>query len=161
MLVVLPEPCRPVISTTEGSFVEVQAHRSAAAEHRHHLVAHDAEHGLVRREAPEHVLADRALAHPLQELLHHLEVDVGLEQRETDLAQRNVDVGRRERTAAPEGAEHALQPVTQRVEHVGPLLRRPHANTSPHRHRVPREMAARSALRRERRPPRAHTRGGK
>ena len=112
---------------------------AAAAEHRDHLVAHDAEHGLVRGEALEDVLADGALAHALEELLHDLEVDVGLEQGETDLAQRDVDVGGRERTASPEGPEDTLQPLAQRIEHVGPLLLAVTRTRPLIRHRRPRK----------------------
>jgi hypothetical protein len=96
----------------------LQAGRVAAAEQGDHLVADDAQHRLVRGEALQHLLADRALAHPLQELLHHLEVDVRLQQRQPDLAQRLVHVLGRERTPPPEGAEDILQAIAQRIEHV-------------------------------------------
>jgi hypothetical protein len=56
-------------------------------------------------------LAERTLAHLRDELLDDLEVDVGLEQRETDLAHRSGDGLLVELSAAAEVAESALEPV--------------------------------------------------
>ena len=66
----------------------------AAAQQRDHLVAHHADDRLGGREALEDLLAHGPDAHPLEELLGHLEVDVGLEQGQADLAQGGVDVAR-------------------------------------------------------------------
>ena len=109
-VVVLPEPCSPVISITEGSREEVwQTRRLVAAEQRHHLVAHDADDGLGGGEAAQDLLAGGAHAHAVEELLDDLEVDVGLEEREADLAERLVDVGLGEGPLAAEGAEDVLE----------------------------------------------------
>ena len=71
------------------------------AEERHHLVADDLDDLLRRREAAEHVLPHRPIAHAVDERLDDLEVDVRLEQREPNLAQRGLDVlGRQPRLAA-------------------------------------------------------------
>ena len=66
---------------------------------------------LARRQALRDVLADRALAHGLDEVLDDLEVDVRLEQREADLAHRARDRFVVERAALPQVAEGALEPV--------------------------------------------------
>jgi len=44
-------------------------------------------------------------------------VNVGLEQREADLAQRRVDLGLAEDTLASEGLEDPLEPFAERLEH--------------------------------------------
>ncbi len=79
------------------------------AEQRQHLVADDA-HDLLRgRQALEDFLIDGAIADPVDERLDDLEVDVGLEQRHADLAQRGLDGLLGQASFAPKGAEHALQ----------------------------------------------------
>ena len=83
----------------------------------HHLVPHHADHGLGGSQALQDILAGCARAHALEELLDDLEMDVGLEQGETDVAQRDVDVRLREGPVAAEVAEDALELVAERVEH--------------------------------------------
>ena len=65
------------------------------------------------RQALEHVLIDGAIAHPVDERLDDLEVDVGLEQRHADLAQRGLDGLLRQAGFAAKGAENALQAVAE------------------------------------------------
>ena len=62
-------------------------------------------------EALRHVLAERPLAHARDEVLHDLEVDVGLEQREADLAHRAGDRVLVEPASAAEVAERVLEAV--------------------------------------------------
>ena len=69
------------------------------------------------RQALDHVLAERPRLHPVDELLHDLEVDVGLEQRETDLAHRLRDRLLVQATLLAQVAERGLEPVAERVEH--------------------------------------------
>ena len=66
------------------------------------------------------VLAHRTRAHALDELLGDAEVDVGLEEREADLAQRGVDLGLAEDTLPAEGPEDPLEPFAERLEHADP-----------------------------------------
>ena len=66
------------------------------AEQREHLVADDLDDLLRRRQAAEDVLPHRPIAHAVDERLDDLEVDVGFEQRQADLAQRRLDVLRRQ-----------------------------------------------------------------
>jgi hypothetical protein len=94
----------------------LDARRGLAAEERHHLVADDADHGLRGGEALQDVLARRARAHALEELLHDPEVDVGFEQREADVAERRVHLALVEGAVAAEGPEHALELFAERVE---------------------------------------------
>jgi hypothetical protein len=62
-------------------------------------------------QALQNLLAEGALAYLGDELLDHLEVDVGLEQGETDLAHRSGDRLFVERSASTKVAESALEPV--------------------------------------------------
>ena len=55
------------------------------------LLVDDLHDLLAGREALQHLRAERALAHARDEVLDDLEVDVGLEQREADLAHRARD----------------------------------------------------------------------
>ena len=65
---------------------------------------------LAGRDALQHVLAERALAHLSYEVLDDLEVDVRLEQREPDLPHRTGDRLLVETTSLTEVAERALKP---------------------------------------------------
>jgi hypothetical protein len=104
-----------------------QRDRLGPREDRDHLVAHDAQHGLVGAEAPQHLLARGGYPHAVEQLLGDFEVDVRLEQRQTDLAQRGVDLGLAEHTVAPQGPEDPLKPLAQRLEqgHPPPARRTP------------------------------------
>jgi len=62
------------------------------AQRPHQFVVDDLDHLLARRQAAHHFLADSAFAHAANELLHHLEVDVSLQQRQAHLAHGDVDV---------------------------------------------------------------------
>ena len=66
---------------------------------------------LAGREALQDFLAQRPLAHVGDELLDHLEVDVGLEQRETDLAHGARDRLFVQLPPSSDVAERALQAV--------------------------------------------------
>ena len=90
-VVVLPEPCRPSISMTRGRSRRRRQPALRVAEQRQHLVADDLDDLLRRRQALEHVLVHRPIAHAIDERLDDLEVDVGFEQRQPDLAQRRLD----------------------------------------------------------------------
>ena len=91
--------------------------RRAGAHQLGQLLVHDLHDLLAGRQALLHVLRRGALAHLRDELLDDVEVDVGLEQREPDLAHRARDRLVVERPAALEVAERALQLVRERVEH--------------------------------------------
>ena len=87
------------------------------SEQLHHLVPHHPDHGLRGSQAPQDILARRADAHALEELLDDLEVDVGLEQREPDVAQGGVHVRLGEGAVAAQAAEDALELFAERIEH--------------------------------------------
>ncbi len=61
--------------------------------------------------------AGGALADARHEVLDDLEVDVGLEQREADLAQGDVEVGLGDPCLAAEALGDALQARRERFEH--------------------------------------------
>ena len=100
----------------------LEARRLLSAEQRHHLVAHDPDDGLGGGEALEDFLAGGLGAHALQEILGDLEVDVGLEEGEADLAQGGIDVRLGQGPLPAEGAEHPFELVAESVEHGGEVL---------------------------------------
>ena len=116
-VVVLPEPCRPHISTTAGVPSILQLAGVLAAERRGELVADDLDHLLGRRQALEHLLAECLLLDPGEKLLDHPEVDVGLEQRQTNLLQRRGEMLLGDPALALQAAEDVLELVLQTFEH--------------------------------------------
>ena len=74
-----------------------------AAEQLDQAVVDDLDHHLAGRDAAQHLLADRALADPGDEVLDHRQRDVGLEQRHPNVAQRALDVGTRSARRAASG----------------------------------------------------------
>ena len=109
--VVLPEPCRPAIRITVGGFVGEDELAAGAAHQLRELLVDDLDDHLAGVEALEHAGADRLLADVGDELLGDLEVDVGLEQREADLAHRLVDVGLAQLPARAQVRERALEAI--------------------------------------------------
>ena len=87
------------------------------AEQRDHFVADDPHDMLRRREAAENVLPHRPVTDAIDERLDDLEVDVGLEERETNLAKRGLDGFGRQLRLAPERFEDVLEACAERVEH--------------------------------------------
>ena len=90
---------------------------AALAEERDQLVAHHLEHLLIGGQAAEDLGAERLLLHPVDERLHHLEVDVRLEQRHADLAGGGGDVLLADAPLGAEIAEDALETLLQAFEH--------------------------------------------
>ena len=101
---------------TVGGLAECQP-RVARAHERGQLLVHDLHDLLAGGEALEDVLAERTLLHRGGEVPRDLEVDVGLEEREADLAHRLGDGLLVEAAAPAEAAERSLQLVGERVEH--------------------------------------------
>ena len=80
-----------------------------AAERRHQLFVDDLHDLLARVEPGQQVAADGPLTDPRDEVLDDLEVDVRLEQREPDLAQRDVEVALGDLGLAAQTTRDALQ----------------------------------------------------
>ena len=91
----------------------------AVAKQRDHLVADDLDDLLRGREAAEDslVLAEGAIADPVDKRLDDLEVDVGFEKRQPDLTQGGFDSLRRQTRFSPETLEDVLEPCAERLEH--------------------------------------------
>ena len=92
----------------------------ACAEEVDELVVDDLDDLLTGGEAVEDVAADRLLADARHEVLDDLEVDVGFEQGEPDLAHSRVHVGLADPAAAGQVAERRSQSLAEGVEH-GPI----------------------------------------
>ncbi len=82
------------------------------------LFVHDLDDLLARAQALLHVRAVRPFLDAGDELLHDLDVDVGLEQRQPDLAGDLVDVLLAQPAAAAQAREDAVKTVGEGVEHV-------------------------------------------
>ena len=82
-----------------------------AAEQRGELVHDDLDDVLRGRERIHHLGGEAALLGARDELLDDLEVDVGLQKREADLAHRGVDVLLGQAPLAAQAGEDALQAV--------------------------------------------------
>ena len=80
-------------------------------------VIDDLDDHLAGRDRLDDAGADRAVAHLVGEGAHHVERDVGLEQRAAHFAQRLVDVGLGERAAPRELVENAGELVGKALEH--------------------------------------------
>ena len=117
LVVVLPEPCKPAIRITAGGTVARSSGDIGLAHQRGQLVEHHAHHGLARRQAAHYVLSERTLLHPRDEVLHHRQGYVGLEQRHAHLAQCVLDVGLGEPRLAAQRLEHTGETIGQVVEH--------------------------------------------
>ena len=89
-----------------------------AAEDVDELVADDFDDLLGGREGGEDFLAHGLRLDGLDELLDDLEVDVGLQQRHADLAQRRLDVGFAQRAAAAQAVEHPCQAIAKALKHL-------------------------------------------
>ena len=88
-----------------------------SAEHVDQSVVHDLDDLLRAGDRLEDLLAERALAHRRNELADDLEVHVGLEQRDADIAQRVLEVRFADARATPEALEGRIQLVGQLLEH--------------------------------------------
>src|SRR4051794_26787510 len=102
---------------------ERDAHRGAAHQ-RGELLVDDLDDLLPRIELADDLRAEAALLHGRRELLDDLEVDVGLEQRETDLAHGPVDVVLGQRPVGADVGERLLELLGKGVEHGIASVRR-------------------------------------
>ena len=107
------------MATTAGIAAQVE-HPIALAEERDELVVDDLDDLLAGGQRLQDVLADGLLADARDEVLDDLEVDVGLEQGETDLAHGGIHVGLAHPAAAGQAVEGRSQTLAEGVEH-GPV----------------------------------------
>src|SRR5207247_6886728 len=89
------------------------------------LVADDLQDLLRGREAAKHILPHRAVADTVDERFDDLEIDVGFEQRETNFAERGLDVRFRQPRLAAKRLEHVLEAFAEGLEHIS-VLAGPH-----------------------------------
>ena len=81
----------------------------------------DADHGLARRQAGQHLLALRALLDVGNEILHHRQSDVCLEQSHAHFAQGVLNVGFGQAGLAAQGFDYAGKAIGEVVEHGGKM----------------------------------------
>ena len=89
---------------------EVDALR-VGAEHAHQLVMDDLDDHLAGGDGAHHLLADGLRLHGVGEVAHHVERDIGLEQRAAHLAHGLRDVGLAQRALAGELVEDGAKPL--------------------------------------------------
>ena len=87
------------------------------AERAHELVMHDLDDHLARSDGAHHLLAHGLRPHRVGEVAHHVERNVGLEQRAANLAHRFIDVGLVKRAFAGELVEDGAKAIRQGLEH--------------------------------------------
>jgi hypothetical protein len=85
------------------------------------LALHDAHQRLAGREALQDLLADGLLAHLRDEVAHHRQRDVGLEQREPDLAQHLLGVRLGQAGLAAQRLDDAREALRQVFQHADRL----------------------------------------
>ena len=118
VVVVLPEPCRPTISTGAGGESILSAGAGAVAgEDADQLVVDDLDDLLAGGDRLGDGLAAGLVLHPLDEVAGDRQRDVGLEQGDADLAQRGRDVLVGQRALAGELVEDAGEPAAEGLEH--------------------------------------------
>ena len=78
---------------------------------RGQFVVHQFDELLPRRDALQHLGADRLFLHRLAELLYHAVIDVGLQKRAFDVAHRLGDVLFRELAPAADLFENSLESI--------------------------------------------------
>ena len=88
-----------------------------AAQRLRELVAHHLHDLLGRRERRHDLVAQRAGPHARQEVVHHLDGGVRLDQCSADVGQRVIHLLGVELAPLPELAEDGVQPSGQRIEH--------------------------------------------
>ena len=119
MVVVLPEPWRPTIATTAGlpDRWNVRSPAESSATSSSWTIFTTCWPAVTLSRI---VRADGLFADARDEVLDDLEVDVGLEEGEADLAHGGIDVGFADPAAAGQGAEGLAQALAEAVEH-GPV----------------------------------------
>ena len=123
MVVVLPEPCRPTISQTEGGR-EAKSGLGVLAEQLQQLVADDLEHLLIGRELQQDFGAERLGADVREQLVGHVDVDVAFEQRFANAGERGVQVLFVELALAAQVLEDALEFFCEVFKHGLAVLSR-------------------------------------
>jgi hypothetical protein len=78
---------------------------------------HHAHQRLPRREAADHLRAERLFLHCGNEVAHHWQRNIGLEQRDTHLAQRLLDIGLGQTRLATNRLDDSCEARGQVVEH--------------------------------------------
>src|SRR5258708_23774920 len=91
--------------------------RSVAAEQDRQFVVENLNDLLAGRDAAEHCLTERFLFDAGYEFFGDFKIDIGLEQREPDLAQRGIDILLADFSVTAEILENLLQPTAELRKH--------------------------------------------
>ena len=80
---------------------------------------HELDEVLLRREAPQHLLAERVPLHGVDEVAHDRDVHVRFEQRQAHVTERFLDVALRDPPLALQLAEERVELLAEGLEHQG------------------------------------------
>ena len=108
---------------TGGGRVEVEPalpdrRLAGAGEGLDQMVVDDLDHHLAGRDRADDILSDRLFAHRGDEVAHHRQRDIGLQQRDPDLAHRHADIVLAERAAPAQPVENLAETIAEGVEHA-------------------------------------------
>ncbi len=78
----------------------------------------DTDQRLSWREATEHLLSDRLVPDPGDENFHHRKRDIGLQQRDADVAQRVLDIGLGQARLAAQRLDDTGKAAGKAIEHA-------------------------------------------
>ena len=84
-----------------------------------HCIIDDLDDLLARRDAVEHLGGGGAFTHPGDEVLHHRQGNIGVEQGKPDFAQGLGHIGLVERAPAAHAVEREVELARKGVEHAG------------------------------------------
>jgi hypothetical protein len=96
--------------------------RARLAHQAGEFAVHHADQRLAGREAADHFLAERLRAHRVDEVLHHRQRDVGLQQRDAHFAQRVLHVRLGEARFAADRLDDLREAGCEVVQHGGVKL---------------------------------------
>jgi hypothetical protein len=91
----------------------------AAAHDLHQLLMHQLDELLIRTDAPHHLGAHGPAAHLLDEILHHAEADIRLQQGPAHLSQGAIHVGLGDGGLAPQALDGIFKTLGELVKHRG------------------------------------------
>ena len=91
--------------------------RGVAAEQDRQFIVENLNDLLARRNASEHRFAKRFFFDSGDEFFGDVKIDIGFEQRETDLAQRSINIFLADLSVTAEILENLLQPIAQLRKH--------------------------------------------
>ena len=102
---------------TAGGWAASDSSPAVAPHERREFLVHDADQRLPRVQAAHDVLAHRAFLDARDEITHHRQGDVGLEQSHADFTQHVLRIGLGQAGFPAHGLDRPRQTLSQIIEH--------------------------------------------